>query len=239
MTLPNEEVMELLDERFVLGARNIERESHVGTSHGYSPSDTAVGTTNGAGGRNVQILVLAADRTVVHALPGFWHAEDLLAELRLALDLHKLWRDDEVSREQKLAMFPLLHRSHLRRHGAAAERRGGWQGFDQAHELMRAQNETRDTVIREGDAPPRLKSIPQLVHDRLLARPFKKLADFGMESFVDYGRPFYDNNAGLDEGKNFPRAEQANQKRERDQEKAARAAAKQGPTSGEAKAKAF
>ena len=62
MTLPNEEVMDLLAERFVLGARNIERERHVGLSHGYAATDTAVGTTNGAGGRNVQIVVLAADR---------------------------------------------------------------------------------------------------------------------------------------------------------------------------------
>ena len=79
--------MALLAGSFVLGARNIEKDGHVGLSRGYRVDQTAVGTTNGAGGRNVQLLVLAADETVVHALPGFWHAEDLLPELRLGLSL--------------------------------------------------------------------------------------------------------------------------------------------------------
>ena len=48
----------------------------------------------------------------------------------------------------------------------------------------------------------------------------------GMESFVDYGRAFYDNNAGLDKGREFPDAVHANQKRERAEAKAERAAAK-------------
>lgn len=226
MTLPNEAVIEMLAEQFVIGARNIEREQHVGLSHGYACNQTAVGTTNGAGGRNVQILVLAADETVVHALPGFWHAQDLLPELQLALELHRLHRDEDLSRERKLAMFDALHRSHLRRHGEDAARRGDWQGFDRAYELERAEREVRDTVVLQADGPRRLKSIPELVHDRLLARPFEKLADFGLATFVDYGRPFYDNNAGLDDGRNFPRAAQVNAKREREREKAERAAEK-------------
>lgn len=238
MTLPNEEVMDLLAERFVLGARNIERERHVGLSHGYAATDTAVGTTNGAGGRNVQIVVLAADRTVLHVLPGFWHAEDLLTELRLALELHKLWRDDELTASAKLAMFQALHRSHLRRHGPAAERRGAWQGFDAAHEQRRAQKEERDTVIRDGDRLT-MKPIPQLVHERLLARPFQQWGAFDMESFVDYGRPFYDNNAGIDKGRAFARAAQANEKRERERAKAERAAQNDRPGSGLAKAASF
>ena len=83
MTLPDEEVLTFLDEHFVLGTKNIQKELHVGLSHGYSPKQTAVGTTNGAGGRNVQFLVMAPDETVLHVLPGFWHKEDLLAELRV------------------------------------------------------------------------------------------------------------------------------------------------------------
>src|SRR5688500_13686309 len=97
--------MDLLRERFVVGARNIERDGHVGTSHGYSCDQAAVGTTNGAGGRNVQLLFLASDETVVHALPGFWHAQDLLPELRLALELHQLYRDDSIAPATRLAMF--------------------------------------------------------------------------------------------------------------------------------------
>lgn len=226
MTLPNEEVMEMLQDRFVLGSRNIEREGHVGLSHGYACDQTAVGTTNGAGGRNVQIVVLAPDDTVLHALPGFWHAEDLLAELRLALDVHRLYADEALQPAQRRTMFELLHRSHLRRYGEAATTRGDWQPFDRSFELARADKEVRDTVRVGADGKRQLKSIPELVHERMLARPFRKLADFGMEAFVDYGRPYYDNNMGLDDGRNFPRAAQANQKREREREKAEREAEK-------------
>lgn len=218
--------MAMLADDFVVGTRNIEKEGHVGLSHGYACDQTAVGTTNGAGGRNVQILILAADETVVHALPGFWHAQDLLPELRLGLDLHRLYTDEVGTEAGKRAMFEAMHRSHLRRFGPGATERGAWQGFDAVHELERASRETRDTVLLVADGPRKLKTIPQLVHDRLLTRPFQKLADFDLESFVDYGRPFYDNNQGLDRGRNFPRAAHVNEQRAREQEKAERAAAK-------------
>lgn len=218
--------MELLDGRFVLASRNIERERHVGLSHGYKCDQTAVGTTNGAGGRNLQLIVLATDETVLHVLPGFWHAPDLLAELRLALDVHSLHVDETAAPEHKLAMFGALHRVHLRRHGAAAAARGEWQGFDRFFELERAQRERRDTVVVDDEGKPTLLSIPQIVHARMMQRPFRPLAAFDLDSFVDYGRPFYDNNAGVDKGRNFPRAAVANQKREREQAKAEKAAAK-------------
>jgi hypothetical protein len=219
VTLPNEEVMELLRTKFLVGTRNIERDSHVGLSHGYACNQTAVGTTNGAGGRNVQMLVLSADETVVHALPGFWHAEDLLVELQLALEVHRLHVAEDLSPASKLAMFKVLHRSHLRRHGEGMASRSEWQGFDRAHEAQRAQTEARDTFIVARDGTKTLKSIPQLVHDRMVARPFQRLSEFGLASFVDYGRPFYDNNEGLDRGRAFPQAVKANQKREQELEK--------------------
>jgi hypothetical protein len=229
VTLPNEEVMALLRERFVLADRNIERELHVGISHGYACDQTAVGTTNGAGGRNVQLLVLAPDETVLHALPGFWHAEDLLPELRLALDLYRLHGEDRISEPQRQALFVQMHRAHMARYGEAAAHRGAWQGFDQNHESMRAAGEVRDTVDSRVGGEVKLKPIPQLVHERLLARPFLRLREFGMEAFVDYGRPFYDNNWG-DKGREFHSAERANEKRLREQGReralAAKAAAK-------------
>lgn len=224
MTLPNEEVLELLANRFVLGHRNIEKAGHVGLSHGYKCDQSAVGTTNGAGGRNVQFVVLAADGTVVHALPGFWHAEDLVPELLLGLELHSLYTDDQLPADRKIAMFNALHRRHLRTFGEAAEARGAWQGFDRHAELERAGNEPRDTVIAAADGSTALKSIPRIVHERLLRRRFLPLADFDMESFVDYGRPFYDNNEGFDRGRNFHRAQQANRKRAREQEREREAA---------------
>ena len=220
--------MDLLRERFVLGQTNIQREKHVGLSLGYACNQTAVGTTNGAGGRNVQILVLDDDLTVLHALPGFWHAEDLHAELRLGLEIAQVHDDERLDPQQKQAMFAALHRSHLARHGVAATERGAWQHFDRDYELARADQGPRDSVLLPVDGPRSLKAIPALVHERLLARPFRKLADFDMEGFVDYGRPFYDNNAGLDKGRNFAAAAAANAKRQREQAKTARAAAKDG-----------
>ncbi len=62
------------------------------------------------------------------------------------------------------------------------------------------------------------------MHERLLARPFRSLAAFDMESFVDYGEPFYDNNRWIDRGREFAQAERANRKREQAKAKAERAA---------------
>jgi hypothetical protein len=213
VTLPNDDVMQLLRERFVLGNRNIERDLHVGMSHGYKSNQEAVGTTNGAGGRNVQILVLTADEVVLHALPGFWHAEDLLPELRLALEVFRLHHDEGLDEAQRRLRFRSLHRSHVAMHGPAAIERGDWQSFDRSFEVERARTEARDTVALAGEEAIELKSIPQLVHDRMIARPFRKLAEFDLETFVDYGRPRYDNNPG--KGREFPKAEAANAKREK------------------------
>ncbi|MBL9078474.1 MAG: hypothetical protein JNL08_13275 [Planctomycetes bacterium] len=230
MTLPNEEVLDLLRERFVLGAHNIERDRHVGASHGYRCTQSAVGTTNGAGGRNVQLLVLAADGTVVHALPGFWHPAELAAELRLALELHSL-HHDERPRDAKLAMWRSLHTAAGR---AAVTQRDEWQHFDRHEELMRAGREPRDTVLCDSGGAPlldahgqmQLKPIRQLVHDRLAAQPFVALAAFDVEAFVDYGRAYYDNNEWVDDGKRFPRAERSVAQREKDRERQRAAAAK-------------
>ena len=86
--------------------------------------------------------------------------------------------------------------------------------------------------MRDKSGKAQLKSVVQVVHERLLARPFRKMADFGMEEFVDYGRSFYDNNAGFDKGRDFPRAAKANEKREKEEAKelalAAQAAVKKG-----------
>jgi hypothetical protein len=98
--------------------------------------------------------------------------------------------------------------------------RSQWQGFDASHELQRARSEPRDTVVVGADGGMTLKTIPRLVHERLMARPFRRLGDFGMESFVDYGRPYYDNNVGHDKGRNFPHAGRNNEKRERELERA-------------------
>ena len=44
-------------------------------------------------------------------------------ELEFALRLHRLWRDDQRSRSDKLAMARVMHRSFARRHLPATRRR--------------------------------------------------------------------------------------------------------------------
>lgn len=226
--------MELLSDRFVIGWQNIEKQSFVGVSHGYKCDQTAIGTTNGAGGRNVQIVVMATDGTVVHALPGYWSAEDLLPELRLALDLHDLYRSEEHTAAQKRVMFSTLHKSFLRNLSPEAIARSRWQDFDQWEESNRGKTAVRDTFALDDMGQPMfdangraaLKPVVQVVHERLMQRQWKKLADFGMESFVDYGRAFYDNNAWVDKGRNFPQAVKSNELRAKTQEKERLLAAK-------------
>ncbi|MFT4514994.1 MAG: hypothetical protein ACI89X_002525 [Planctomycetota bacterium] len=212
VTLPDNDVIDFIGTRFILAHRNIEKDEHVGMSHGYSPSQSAVGTTNGAGPRNVQFLILAADATVLHALPGFWHPEDLIPELQLAFEINRLYLDEQKTYDQKATMYEMLHKSHMRRHGAEAIRRGQWQNFDRHVETSRVKREERDTFRTLADGKLQLKSVPEVIHDRMLARRFKKLDDFDLESFVDYGRAFYDNNHG-EKGRSFSKAEGANRKR--------------------------
>ena len=229
MTLPNNDVIDFIGTRFVLAHRNIQKDEHVGMSHGYRSNQSAVGTTNGAGPRNVQFLILAADKTVLHALPGFWHPEDLIPELQLAFEISRLYLDKRKTYSQKAKMFEMLHKAHMRRHGAAAIRRGHWQNFDSLYETSHEQRDERDTFRRLANGDLQLKSVPEVIHDRMLTRRFKKLDDFDLESFVDYGRPFYDNNRG-ERGKAFSQAERANRKREKvfakQRDKAAREAAR-------------
>lgn len=212
MTLADENVQQMLRERFVVGWHNVWREEWVGQSHGYRRNQTAVGTTNGAGGRNMQVFVLAPDQTVLHALPGFWHPDDFAHELRFAEALCTVWQDETMTRKQKDAMFRQVQLAELRSHGEATYARSGWQSFDAHAERHRATREARDTfghatlpgVPMQGIAM--LKPLNVLVHERMADRPFVPFAEFDVEDFVDYGRPFYDNNIGRGgKGVDFPR----------------------------------
>jgi hypothetical protein len=158
--------------------------------------------------------------------------------------LHRLWLDPDKSRQEKERLFALMHDRHVRGFSADTLARSDWQGFDRAFETMRAQSEPRDTIRRDESGAPlagpgggfELKPVCVLLHDRMAARPFQRLDAFDLEEFVDYGRPYYDNNEWLDKGKSFPAAEKANEQREKDKAKAEaearKAAAKGKPANG-------
>lgn len=197
----------MIQTKFVAGWHNNITEKYVGESHGYTCEQTAVGTTNGAGPRNVQIFVLAADKTVIHALPGYWHPEDLASELTLALDLHAVWTDASLTRAQKDAIFTERQLDRAANPPAALRARSRWQGFDRKNEQKRLESGIeRDTFLRDAEGQvlldkqgePAIKPVDQLVHERLAARPFVAYADFDVPVFFDYGRAYYDNNKKVD-----------------------------------------
>ena len=188
----------MLQRQFVLGWKNIIKETYVGDSFGYSPRQTALGTTNGAGPHNVQIFVLSSDLVVLHALPGFWHPEDLARELRFALVVARLWADLDRSRDQKERMYRRLHSAEVARQTDLTLARSRWQPFDVTEERERLGREPRDTFLVAEDGRTEPKPINLLVHERMSMRPFLSFEDFDIESFVDYGRKFYDNNRFVD-----------------------------------------
>ena len=199
MSLSQEPVLSLLKEHFVVGWKNIRGEDFVGASHGYECTDTAVGTTNGAGPRNTQMYMLSPDGVVLHCLPGFWHPEDLAHELRLGRELYRLWKDKRT-KQDKRAMFERLQRVSMRSQSAGMRARSGWQGFDSQNErqrlVMLEPGQQRDTFYYQDGKPERLKPLSVVVHERMIERPFLRIDKFDTEAFIDYGRPYYDNNGG-------------------------------------------
>lgn len=214
-----------LKANWVVAWHNIITEKYVGESHGYTVEDTAIGTTNGAGPTNTQILMLAPDGTVLHALPGFWHAVDLAREMKLAKDLWTVWKDAKLTRAQKDARFAAMQIEAWKAQPAATTARSRWQGFDAKNEHKRvALGIARDTVqgapvqrklsdaekaeiatkmagmntLDEKVRNVELKPINQLVHERMSVRPFVKYEAFDIADFTDYGRRYYDNNKKVD-----------------------------------------
>jgi len=220
----------MLESDFVVAWRNIAREDYVGASHGYTCQQSAIGTTNGAGARNTQILMLSPGGTVLHALPGFWHPDDLATELEFSKAMYRLWKDPRRSRADKREMASRMQLSALRTHSDAMFARSGWQGFDRQAELKRLETDpVRDTFARDRQGvvgkSPKLKPINVLVHERMASRPFRSFRSFDVAEFADYGRDYYDNNVRLGgPGVRFgSTGYMASQKRQQDREKARKA----------------
>lgn len=228
-----EPALSTLEKHFVVGWKNNKGKKYVGSSHGYTCDQPAVGTTNGAGPRNMQTFVLAHDGTVLHCLPGFWHPEDLAHELSMARALYRLWQDKRPAKEKR-KMFSRIQLRTMADQPRAMVARSTWQGFDAQNERRRAEKlakrrKQRDTWIYEKGVAKRLKPTCQVVRERMAARPLRHFNRFDVADFVDYGRPYYDNNArveGAGVDFNASRGAMASQKRMQDRKKA-RAAAKQ------------
>ncbi len=175
------------------------------------------------------MFVLSPDLVVLHALPGFWHPEDLVDELQLAKRVARLWEDGNKNRETKEKMFRRMHRRHVYTSTTDTYARSTWQHFDAHTERNRAQRERRDTVLRNSDGTMavangqlRLKPLNVLVHERMAKRPFQKFDEFDIESFVDYGKLHYDNNRFEKSRKQFAGQKTLMKKRRRAAKRAAK-----------------
>lgn len=223
MTLPDPELLKVLARDFVVGWKNIERESWCGLSDGYSQKQTALGTTNGAGGRNLQIFVLAPDKTVLHALPGFWHPDDLREELKFSRLIWALHQDAERSASDKLRMYRSFHDQAIQRASELTKARSDWQPFDRVHENWRAHQRPVDTaryvegkLVKDDTGQIELKPLNEVLHERMRREPFQSYASFDVVRFVDYGQVHYDNNRWIDtSSKAFTEREKLERMRQR------------------------
>jgi hypothetical protein len=197
VSLSNDAVLNVLKTQFVCGFKNITGESYAGKSGRHDTDAPAVVTTNGAGPHNVQLFFLAADGTVLHCLPGYWAPQDLLLEMRFALDLNQVWRNAGYSLEAKQQLARQANHLAIRRAPADMIARSHLQGFDAKQEMKKPDS---DFQFKPGDYRPavaggkhqNLKSTFQVIHERMAQRPFVAYADFDVEQFSDYGKLRYD-----------------------------------------------
>jgi hypothetical protein len=196
VSLSNEPVFSMLKDQFVCGYKDIENKGYAGASHKHEPDGNAVDTTNGAGPHNIQIFVLDADGTVLTCLPGYWNAEDLASELQLAQRLDKVWRNQNLNRDQKDQLFRRIQLGHIADHSQAEHDRSRMQGFDISYEEKRHNTEVFNashmnmrTGVVEKETP---KTTDVMMHQRIAALPFVPYKKFDVAAFSDYGQPMYD-----------------------------------------------
>jgi hypothetical protein len=123
----------------------------------FVPPTTAVtAPDNDADPEAVQMFVIAGDGTVVHALAGFWHPEDLLRELEFAQTAWRLWRDPSRDADAKRSILHALHDVELRRDRPRTEARSAWPEDEaDAERTLAARDEGRDTLERDPEGRPR------------------------------------------------------------------------------------
>jgi hypothetical protein len=203
VSLSQEPVFDMLKSNFVVGVRDITGQPWAGASGQHAFNDSATGTTDGAGPHNIQMFVLAPDGTVIHCLPGYWAPKDLAFELQFAEQLYKVYRDTNMSLDEKRKLAGAMQLDHIKKHSVAMQVRSRMQPFDAKFELAR--NDDDHTVIRPPVVGKLLalsgfklagivKSTDEIMHERMAKQPFVSYENFDVASFSDYGKQFYDRN---------------------------------------------
>jgi hypothetical protein len=182
-------VLRLLRSKFVCGWRNIEgQEPYAGTSNDHAPSNPAVTTTNGAGHHNIQMIFYARDGVVLHCLPGYWDGDALAGEMDLALALDAIHADASLTPREKNEKFIEAQLGHVALHRRAGTMaRSRLQSFDAWQEQRRP-----GTDFTRAAGGSDLKTVDQVVHERMAARPFLRREDFDLAAYIEMGIRQYD-----------------------------------------------
>ncbi|MGE4618294.1 MAG: hypothetical protein AAEJ04_00635 [Planctomycetota bacterium] len=187
MTLSEPKVIEKLKDNFVCGWRNIQGvETYAGKSHDHPVASSALHTTNGAGGRNVQLIFVAPSGNVLHCLPGYWDPDGLVHEMEFILELAKLESSD-LSMLEKRDQFQLAHLNHAANHSEQVVKDSSLQGFDK----MKEEKSGKSDFQRKTDGAV-MRTVDQVMHERMARRPLLSWSRFDIENVVDYGTRFYD-----------------------------------------------
>ena len=187
MTLSEPKVIEVLKEHFVCGWRNIQgQESYAGKSHDHPVASTALQTSNGSGGRNVQMLFISPSGAVLHCLPGYWDPDGMMHEIQFILELAKLEASD-LPLLEKRDQFQLSHLNHAAHHSEQMVADSYLQGFDKRREEKQQGSAFRRKT--DGDV---IRTVDQVMHERMARRPMISIEEFDIGKVVDYGTRFYD-----------------------------------------------
>ncbi|RTZ93201.1 MAG: hypothetical protein DSY81_10725 [Bacillota bacterium] len=200
MTLSEPKLLAVLEKQFVCGWRNIQgKEAYAGKSHDHPVASTALQTSNGSGGRNVQMLFIAPSGMVLHCLPGYWDPDGMMHEIEFILELAKLEASD-LPLLEKRDQFQLSHLNHAANHSEQMVADSYLQGFDK----MREEKQEGSDFRRKTDGDVR-RTVDQVMHERMARRPFIPIERFDIGTVVDYGTRFYDKGGDgccdLDKGK--------------------------------------
>jgi hypothetical protein len=203
VSLSKDPAFSVLKEHFICGYRDITNEPYSGMSGWHETDGNAIKTTNGAGPRNLQLFMMTPDGIVLHCLPGYWDAQDLVHELELAWELNNVWKDPVLTVSQKNGMFSQMQVAHTYEHSPMMVRRSRMQGFDQKHEAKHrlwSSDTIRDPYLlvnhsMHGPMPQMaFKTTDQIAHERMSVRPFLPYERFDVANFSDYGKERYEKN---------------------------------------------
>jgi len=134
--------------------------------------------------------------------------------MQFAMGQNRIWQNASVSLERKQTLFQQANLQSIRVHSLAMRQRSHLQSFDAKEERQKADS---DLKYKPGDYHPPvyvtgkhklpkqsdLKTVDQVVHERMARRPFVAYESFDVESFSDYGKMRYDKHeAGDSRAKN-------------------------------------